>query len=129
MGHKKPTGVVDLCRVRWAARHDAYSHFYSSFIFIVQSFEVIALGFHISDYSTDVTSGWNGKCKTEASGILSGIEKFDFIITFVTVYQFLSHLAGIRMKLQSTCLEHGGRGQDHLQRNTLGTRARLSEVK
>lgn len=103
MGQRKP--LVDLCRVRWAARHDAYSHFYSSFIFIVRSLEVIALGLHTNDYRTDVTSGWIGKCKTEASGILSGIEKFDFIITFVTVYQFLSHLAGITVKLQSTSLD------------------------
>jgi hypothetical protein len=104
MGLRKP--LIDLCRTRWAARHDAYSHFYNAFVFIVKALEVIALGLHTEDYSTEVTTGWQGTYKAEASGLLSGLEKFDFIITFLlTVYQFLSHLAGITVKLQSTSID------------------------
>ena len=97
--------LIDVCRTRWAARHDAYSHFYNAFVFIVKALEVIAFGLHKELYSRDVTTGWEGKHKQEASGLLSGIEKFEFIITFLTVYNFLSHLAGITVKLQSTSVD------------------------
>ena len=103
LGLRKP--LIDVCRTRWAARHDAYSHFYSSFIYIVKALEVIALGLHKEDYSSDVTTGWEGKYRPEANGLLSGLVKFDFIVTFLTVYQMLSHLAGITVKLQSTSLD------------------------
>ena len=36
---------------------------------------------------------------------MAGLEQFEFIITFLTVYQYLSHLEGITVKLQSTSLE------------------------
>ena len=100
---KKP--LIDLCRTRWAARHAAYSHFYNAFIFIVKSLEVIGLGLHKEEYSNDVTTGWEGKYKAEANGLLGGIKNFGFIITFLTMYQFLSHLAGITVKRQSSSLD------------------------
>uniref|UniRef100_A0A671VMP9 DUF4371 domain-containing protein n=1 Tax=Sparus aurata TaxID=8175 RepID=A0A671VMP9_SPAAU len=91
-GKRKP--LVDLCRTRWAAQHDAYSHFYSAFIFIIKALEVMAHGLHTEEYSQDVTTGWDGKYKSEAYGLLSGLQNFGFILTFLTVYQVLSHLAG-----------------------------------
>ena len=103
LGLRKP--LTDVCRTRWAARHDAYSHFYGSFIFIVKALEVMALGLHHDEYRTDVTTGWVGKYRAEANGLLSGLVKFDFIVTFLTVYQVLSHLTGITIKLQSTSLD------------------------
>ena len=103
MGLRQP--LIDVCRTRWAARHDAYSHFYTSFTHIVKALEVIGLRLHLEDYSEDVTTGWDGKYRTEASGLLSGVVKFEFIVTFLTVYQTLSHLAGMTVKLQSTTLD------------------------
>ena len=103
MGLRQP--LIDVCRTRWAARHDAYSHFYTSFTHIVKALEVIGLRLHLEDYSEDVTTGWDGKYRTEASGLLSGVVKFEFIVTFLTVYQTLSHLAGMTLKLQSTTLD------------------------
>ena len=97
--------LIDMCRTRWAARHDAYRHFYTAYVFIVKALEVIALGLHKEDYSANVSAGWEGKCRTEANGLLTGIEQFEFIITFLTVYQYLSHLEGITVKLQSTSLD------------------------
>ncbi|CAM4507443.1 unnamed protein product [Leuciscus chuanchicus] len=93
MGQRKP--LIDICRTRWAERHDAYSHFYSAFVFIVKALEVIALGLHTEEYSQDVTTGWQGKYKAEAYSLLSGLQNFGFILTFLTVYQVLSHLTGI----------------------------------
>lgn len=102
-GKRKP--LVDLCRTRWAAQHDAYSHFYSAFIFIIKALEVMAHGLHTEEYSQDVTTGWDGKYNSEAYGLLSGLQNFGFILTFLTVYQVLSHLAGITVKLQSTSID------------------------
>uniref|UniRef100_A0A3B1KIQ4 DUF4371 domain-containing protein n=1 Tax=Astyanax mexicanus TaxID=7994 RepID=A0A3B1KIQ4_ASTMX len=36
---RKP--LIDLSRTRWAARHDAYSHFYSAFVCIIKALEVM----------------------------------------------------------------------------------------
>ena len=62
-------------------------------------------GLHKDVYSSEVTSGWEGKYRADASGLLTGLEQFEFIITFLTVYQYLSHLEGITIKLQSTSLD------------------------
>ena len=40
----------------------------------------------------------------EACGLLAAITLFDFI-SFMTIYQFLSHLEGITVKIQSTSLD------------------------
>ncbi|CAM4713081.1 unnamed protein product [Leuciscus chuanchicus] len=103
MGQRKP--LIDICRTRWAERHDAYSHFYSAFVFIVKALEVIALGLHTEEWSQDVTTGWQGKYKAEAYSLLSGLQNFGFILTFLTVYQVLSHLTGITVKLQKTSVD------------------------
>ena len=103
MGQRKV--LIDVCPTRWAARHNAYSHFYTAYVFMVKALEVIALGLHKETYSEDVTTGWEGKYRAESSGLLTGLEQFEFIITFLTVYQYLSHLQGITVKLQSTSLD------------------------
>ncbi|KAL0162330.1 hypothetical protein M9458_041726 [Cirrhinus mrigala] len=99
-GQRKP--LTDVCRTRWAERHGAYNHFFSAFIFIVKALEVIALGLHTNDYSQDVTTGWQGKDKAEANSLLSGLQNFGFILT---IYQLLSHLTGITVKLQRTSVD------------------------
>ena len=99
--------LIDMCRTRWAAHHDTYRHFYTAYIFIVKALGVIALGLHKEDYSDNVTTGWEGKYRTKASGLLAGVEQFELIITFLTVYQYmyLFHLEGITIKLPSTSLD------------------------
>ena len=72
---------------------------------MVKALEVIALGLHKDVYSNEVTSGWKGKYRADASGLLTGLEQFEFIITLLTVYQYLSYLEGITIKLQSTSLD------------------------
>ena len=99
MGLQKP--LIDVHCTRWVASQDAYSHF----AFIVKALKVIAHGLHTEVYSVDITAGWEAKYRMEASNLLSGIEKFEFIITFLTVYQYLSHMAGIIVKLQSTSID------------------------
>ncbi|XP_051528113.1 52 kDa repressor of the inhibitor of the protein kinase-like [Myxocyprinus asiaticus] len=102
-GQRKP--LTDICRTRWAERHDAYSHFYCGFVFIVKALEVIAIGLHTEDYSQGVTTGWRGQYKAEAYSLLSGLQNFSFILIFLTIFQVLSHLTGITVKLQRTSVD------------------------
>jgi hypothetical protein len=85
--------------------HGAYSHFYVAYSWIVKSFEVIAFGAYKDVYSKDVTSGWEAKYKAEVNSLLNAITNFEFIVVFLTVYNFLSHLEGITVKLQSSSLD------------------------
>ena len=57
-------------------------------------------------YSKDLTDAkWDTKSKRETCGLLAAITSFDFIISFMTIYQFLSHLEEITIKIQSTSLD------------------------
>ncbi len=48
---------------------------------------------------------WDAKSKTEANGLLTNITSFEFIVSFMTCYQFLSHLEGITVLLQRKPLD------------------------
>ena len=84
----------------------AYSHFYTSFKYIIIALELIALGLH-RDTCDEVfrTEVWDSKSKIDASGLLTGLTYFGFIVAFLTAYQLLSHLEGIAVKLQSSSLD------------------------
>ena len=99
---RKP--LLDLCKTRWAERQSAYQHFYQSFPFIVDALEVIGYRHHLDMYG-DLYSDWDPKSRSEAQQIVTSITSFGFIVTFMTVYQYLSHLAGITVKLQKTTLD------------------------
>ena len=98
--------LIDLCKTRWAERHNAYSHFYTSFKYIIIALELIALGLYRDTYDEVFrTAVWDSKSKTDASGLLTGLTSFGFIVAFLTAYQLLSHLEGITVKLQSSSLD------------------------
>ena len=106
-GSERRRALIDLCRTRWAARHEAYRHFYQSYCYVIQAFEVISLGLHLDEYESvaNMFADWDYKSKNDSGSLLSGIASFQFIITFVTVYLYLAHLYGITKKLQSTSLD------------------------
>ena len=62
------------------------------------------MGLHSNKYSSEVTTGWSSQYKAKASGLLTGIENFEFIVIFITVYYLLSHLSEITVKFQSISL-------------------------
>ena len=98
MSRRKP--LINLCKTRWAERYSAYQHFYQSYKFIVMAFEIIALGLHGDSLSENYsTATWDPDSKTTANSLLHGITTFEFIIGFLIIYQYLSHLAGISVKL------------------------------
>ncbi|CAG2220290.1 unnamed protein product [Mytilus edulis] len=45
---RKP--LLDLCKTRWAERHYAYSHFFDSYLFVVESLDFISYGLHKDKY-------------------------------------------------------------------------------
>ena len=94
---RKP--LLDLCKTRWAERHNAYQHFYQAYTFIVQTLELIGYGRHADKYG-DKYSQWDPSNKSEAQQILASITASTFIVGFMCVYHYLSHLSGITVKLQ-----------------------------
>jgi len=101
---RKP--LSDLCRTRWAERHDAYSRFYLSYVFILETLDIIISGSYAeSDSQPDICTEWDAKTKTEATSLMHAITSFEFIVTFMTCYHLLSHLSGVVVKLQSTTLD------------------------
>ena len=98
--------LIDLCKTRWAQRHTAYQHFYQSYLFVVQSLELISMGLHTDDLSDHFSSAmWDCDTKGMANSLLRGLTDFEFIVVFLIAYQFLSHLSGITIKLQSATLD------------------------
>ena len=48
---------------------------------------------------------WDATSRSDAQQILAAITNFEFIVVFLTAYQYLSHLAGITVKLQKRTLD------------------------
>ena len=99
---RKP--LLDFCKTRWVERHSAYQHFYQAFVFIVEALELIGFKHHLTKYG-DTFADWDSASRSVAQQILASITSFEFIIVFLTVYQFLSHLTGITLKLQKSALD------------------------
>ena len=91
--------LLDLCKTCWAERHSAYQHFYQAYVFIVEALEMIGFKHHLAKYG-NMYDDWDSTSRSDAQQILASITSFEFIAGFLTVYQFLSHLSGITVKLQ-----------------------------
>ena len=86
---RKP--LLDLCKTRWAQRHFAYQHFYQAFVFIVEALEMIGFKRHLAKYGNKYAD-WDPASCSNAQHILASITTFEFIVVFMTMYQYLSHL-------------------------------------
>ena len=89
---RKP--LLDVCRTRWAERQSAYQHFYQAFVFITEALELIGYKQHLDRYG-NTYADWDTTSCSDAQQILAAITNFEFIVVFLTAYQYLSHLAGI----------------------------------
>ena len=65
----KRKAILDQCKTRWAIRHIAYSHFYTSYGFTVKALEVIAHGLHREEVSELFQDGWDPSSRVRASAI------------------------------------------------------------
>ena len=95
--------LLDLCKTRWAERQDTYSSFYQSYLYLVKTLEIIAYGMHHDKGFNEelMSSHWSTKSKADAGSPLASLSSFDNIVTFVVVYQLLSHISDLAVKLQS----------------------------
>ena len=85
---RKP--LLDVCRTRWAERQSVYQHFYQAYVFITETLELIGYKQNIEKYGT-IYSDWDTTCRSDAQQLLAGITNFEFIVVFLTAYQYLSH--------------------------------------
>ena len=56
-------------------------------------------------YLTCLKVIWDSSSKARASSILIVISTFDFLITFLCVYEILSHLTGMTIKLEGFTID------------------------
>ena len=96
--------LLDLCQTHWAECHDAYRNFYQAFTFIVEALEVIGYHMHLSDFGA-LYGDWDCANRSEAQQILANITALDFIVVFLLMYQYLSHMAGITVKPQAKAVD------------------------
>lgn len=101
----KRKDLLDLCQTHWAESHDAYRHSYQGFIFIVQALDVIGYHMHLTNFG-DLYGDWDWANHSFGQQTLNSITKFDFIVVFLMMYQYLYyHMAGITVKLQGKAVD------------------------
>ena len=64
---------------------------------------IIGTGLHLTKCG-DTYADWDPTSRSDAQQVLASIISFEFIV-FLTVYQFMSHLAGITFQLQRSALD------------------------
>ena len=83
---------------------NAYQHSYQAYIFIKESLELIGYQQHLEKYGS-VFGDWDPSSRNDAQQTLTTITTFEFITVFHTIYQYLSHLAAITVKLQKRAVD------------------------
>ena len=90
----KPTQkqkVVDLCKTRWIARHDAFQVFEELVSPVARTLELIA----------DSSGHWGNESVASANGLLKIICGFEFLIAFAIARAIFAHTKGVSVLLQS----------------------------
>ena len=95
-----------MCRTRWAARHTAYTHFYQAYPYVIAALENISCGANHEMCGNEYQDAtWDRKSKDDAVALLASLATFDFIVSFLVLYEFLSHLSGVTVKLQGQSID------------------------
>ena len=82
-----------------ATRHTLIST--THYPYVIAALENISCGANhemCGDEYQDAT--WDRKSKDDAVALLASLATFDFIVSFLVLYEFLSHLSGVTVKLQ-----------------------------
>ena len=99
-------GLIDMYRTRWAAHHTAYTHFYQAHPHVIAALKNFSCGANhdmCGDEYQDAT--WDRKSKDDAVTLLASLATFVFIVSFLVLYEFLSHLSGAIVKLQGQSID------------------------
>ena len=65
---------------------------------------MIGFKHHFAEYG-NTYADWDSTSRSDAQQILASITSFEYIVFFHTLYQFLSHLGVITVKLQKSALD------------------------
>ena len=71
---------------------------------MVEALEMIAFRYHLEKYGATYAD-WDYAGRNEAQQILASVTSYQFVLVFVTIYQYLSHLSCITVKLQSKAVD------------------------
>ena len=88
--------VIDLCRTRWVARHDALDNFSQLYAVVIDVFEGIRLG---------PRGSWNSDTISDAASLLRSVTTFEFLMAFTVMYKVMAVVRGLSVSLQSTALD------------------------
>lgn len=70
---------------------------------MVEALEMIGFHHHLEKYGATYAD-WDYASRNEAQQILATVTSFQFVVVFMTMYQYFSHPSGITVKLQSAKL-------------------------
>lgn len=97
--------LLGLCKTRWVERHSCYDTFHELFIETHYCLDAIVNpGMHDDVYSGEVWS-WDAESRTKAQGLLTTIESFAFIVTFLIAKNCLESVKPVAKLLQSSDLD------------------------
>ena len=66
---------------------------------------MIGFKHHLAKYGNMYAADWESTSRSEVQQILASITSFEYIVVFLTVYQFLSHMSGFTVKPQKSALD------------------------
>ncbi|XP_068697378.1 52 kDa repressor of the inhibitor of the protein kinase-like [Montipora foliosa] len=87
------------------APHGTHS-FYQVYPYVIAALENISCGANHKMCGNEYQDAtWARKSKDEAVALLASLATFDFIVSFIVLYEFLSHLSGVTVKLQGQSID------------------------
>ena len=106
LNHHYPHGknvVFDICVTRWVENMEGYELMIFALPYIIETFEVIALGLHLGKYPT--WKQWDPDSRARANHLLSSMGSFDFVIVLTLIVKILDFLKGSTKKIQGRSLD------------------------
>ena len=101
LNHHYPHGknvVFDICVTRWVENMEGYELMLLALPYIIETFEVIALGLHLGKYPT--WKQWDPDSRARANHLLSSMGSFDFVIVLTLIVKILDFLKGPTKKFR-----------------------------
>ena len=88
---EKRKKLKEMCRTRWAERHEAFQVFSDLFLPIVSCLEAIA---------KSSLAQWNRDSRSDAQSLLLALSQFSFIATLEATHSVLAYTRALSVKLQ-----------------------------
>ena len=103
-GTERKKQLLDLYKTTCAECHCAYKHFYEVCVFILEELEMTGFHHHLDKYG-HLCADWDSVNSSGGQLILASITSFVLIMVFMSMYQYMSHLTSIAVKLQEAAID------------------------